>query len=172
MPTFKKARLKAPNGSRITVRYSRFFPPYFKKNGRDRTTLNYITKACCGVYIIRSKQTKKILYVGFSGKDLYKTLYRHFQSWEDPKQYRTTYANKYAYEIMVVLHPNPNIMFMLEQYYIDRLKPRDTMDKSINKKFGFSERPISREDLDFSGAIPRPSRSTAYKPMELSEVPF
>ena len=32
-----------------------------------------------GIYII--KQNDKIVYVGQSGYNLYKTMYRHFQSW-------------------------------------------------------------------------------------------
>ena len=40
-----------------------------------------------GIYII--KQNGKIVYVGQSGYNLYKTMYRHFQSW-DSRQKRAT----------------------------------------------------------------------------------
>lgn len=43
-----------------------------------------------GVYIIRID--KKPVYVGSSLSNVYKTLYRHFQSWPDKKQRRVTYS--------------------------------------------------------------------------------
>jgi len=36
-----------------------------------------------GVYILRSKETKAILYIGMSDFCVYKAFYRHFHFWKD-----------------------------------------------------------------------------------------
>ena len=41
-----------------------------------------------GAYII--KKGKEILYIGFSGTDVIKTMYRHFYTWSD-SQYRAVF---------------------------------------------------------------------------------
>ena len=42
-----------------------------------------------GVYIIY--QDGAPIYVGYSSNNVYKTMYRHFQSWRDKRQTRVTY---------------------------------------------------------------------------------
>lgn len=164
MPKLKKKTIKTPKGRKAVVRVSRWFPPYIKKGKQWRTTLRYITKSTCGVYIIRSKQTKDILYVGYSGQkggQLEKTLYRHFQSWEDKKQRRVTFASKTAYEVMLILHPNCQMNWQLEQYYIQTLKPKQKTRIEI---------PI--EDIPFK-ATPNPLKQAneEWKQLE-EEIPF
>lgn len=41
----------------------------------------------CGVYIIRDKGSKSVLYVGSSKSRLYDTITRHFQSWKRKKNF-------------------------------------------------------------------------------------
>lgn len=47
------------------------------------------TPATPGAYLI--SYGGKIQYVGFSGYNVVKTAYRHFQNWNDPRQYRATF---------------------------------------------------------------------------------
>ncbi|MEO0470874.1 MAG: hypothetical protein AAF206_14700 [Bacteroidota bacterium] len=71
----RRKQIKAPGGKKFVIRQSRWFAPYVRKPGQKRltATLPFITRSNCGVYIIRSKRTKKILYVGHSAKQLQKT---------------------------------------------------------------------------------------------------
>jgi hypothetical protein len=48
--------------------------------------LRGLTKAR-GVYLIRDKRTKSIVYAGSSKNSLYGTLSRHFQSWRRAKKF-------------------------------------------------------------------------------------
>lgn len=67
----------------------KFLPPY-KANGR--TSFPEAQKRT-GVYLI--KKNGVLVYIGFSESDLYKTLYRHFQTWNDTDQpNRISYKNQ------------------------------------------------------------------------------
>jgi hypothetical protein len=108
----------------------KFLPPY-KMGGR--TNFPQIKKRT-GVYLI--KENGKITYVGQSGSDLYKTLYRHFQFWSDreykngraiPAQYRVSYQsrlkrNKYTVR---VIYCTAAQAVKLERYLIKKINPRD-----------------------------------------------
>ncbi|MEM6342532.1 MAG: GIY-YIG nuclease family protein [Bacteroidota bacterium] len=144
----KKKTIKNARKQSLSIRYSAWFSPYLKRKNRKgemvrKTTLPFITKAKCGVYVIRSKRTKKILYVGYSGSQLYKTLYRHFQDWRKSNQYRAEYRNPNQYEVMVILTQSCVNASALEQYYINKLEPRDGIIKLL----------LSPEEIRFSGAI-------------------
>jgi excinuclease UvrABC nuclease subunit len=60
--------------------------PY--KKGTNKCTFDI--RNYPGVYMIYS-DSKELLYVGYSGSDVYKALYRHFQSWNDKRQIRVTF---------------------------------------------------------------------------------
>lgn len=83
------------------MKKSRWFDPYARRN---KTNLRP-AKARSGVYLVRSKpapgQKPKIVYVGMSQTDLYKTISRHFQVWDDPTQQRVTFPQS-GYEIRIV----------------------------------------------------------------------
>jgi hypothetical protein len=102
---------------------SKWFRPYAK----NKLTLpsKYYNKA--GVYIIRSKQTKKPVYVGYSSNNLKRTLYRHFQTHNDRYQQRFVYdKNKYEVKIYRTGSRTAN---RLEKFLIDKLKPKNNKDK-------------------------------------------
>jgi hypothetical protein len=109
---------------------TKFFKPYFKNtNGKDACTLkaNALTDKA-GVYFIRSMRTGKIVYVGHSTTQLHKTIYRHFQEWNDRQQNgrrfeRKTYS-KYGYEVRFIKTTAAQAE-RLERYFIQKLKPRD-----------------------------------------------
>lgn len=71
--------------------------PYRHTKNKLKTTLNCFV-GLSGVYLIYRKkksETKYTLsYIGHSSTNLYKTIYRHFQSWDDPLLYRVTYKNQ------------------------------------------------------------------------------
>lgn len=80
-----------------------------------------------GVYLIKRGNT--LLYVGFSGENVYKTLYRHFQSWYDPKQVRVSYKNNMDGIKARVIYCNKNNAAALERALILKHKPKDNPDK-------------------------------------------
>lgn len=76
-----------------------------------------------GVYVIRSRNNKRVLYVGesHSGR-LRKTLLRHFQAWTG-KTAGVTYGRADV-EVAVIVTP-PGRAVALQDSTICRLKPRD-----------------------------------------------
>jgi len=78
-----------------------------------------------GAYVIRSKRTHEILYVGESHTGrLAKTIKRHFYPWrDDAERVHSTYA-RYAVEIAIRLTP-PNSAVGAQNNLIHRLNPRD-----------------------------------------------
>jgi len=63
-------------------------PPYYYNNGVKHTTFNI--RNVPGVYMIY--KDSELVYVGYSGNNLYRTMYRHFQDWSKSKQYRAIYS--------------------------------------------------------------------------------
>ena len=74
-----------------------------------------------GVYFIKDTQDK-IVYVGYSATNLYKTIYRHFQEWNDKKQRRFVYPRTYKVRIIFT---TPTRAALLEKYLITKMEPRD-----------------------------------------------
>lgn len=88
---------------------------------------NFPDREKSGVYLI--KEGKDIVYIGASGVDVYKTIYRHFQSWKDDKQKRVTYEeklrwNKDRYKVRVI-YCSVIRAGNLEIALISKYKPRD-----------------------------------------------
>lgn len=104
------------------MKKTRFKPPYNKKgNTNFRFTNN---KA--GVYLVKNKDGK-IVYIGMSASNLYKTMYRHFQSWKDSTQIRIVYP-KQGYTVRVVLTTSKRA-YLLERALILKMKPKDNPHK-------------------------------------------
>ena len=116
----------------------KFFPPY-QRNGRT-TFPNTQNKS--GVYII--KEAGKIVYVGSSQKNLYKTMYRHFEKWHHRSQPVITYVNNMQngnYTIRVILCTGPQAS-KLERALIIRHQPRDNEQKFESYKLTFPDHSI------------------------------
>ncbi|MBC8051867.1 MAG: GIY-YIG nuclease family protein [Sphingobacteriaceae bacterium] len=140
----------------------KFQPPY-KPNGR--TNFPEMQKRS-GVYLI--KENGKLTYVGYSGTDLYKTVYRHFQYWSPreykngraiPAQYRVTYKNKlktHSYTVRII-YCTPGQAQRLEKLLIKKHKPRDNDFKYDSYELDFND---NRTYQIYQDTIP------------LSEVPF
>lgn len=104
----------------------RFRRPY-RKDGRTNFP---DAKGRKGVYII--KVDGKITYIGHSGSDLYRTMYRHFQSWTDPTQRRVTYKGRVSRDrisVRVAYTNTARQAATLERALILKYKPRDNPDK-------------------------------------------
>lgn len=103
----------------------KFLPPYDEKG---KCTFR-AAKERPGVYII--KEDSKIVYVGKSGYNLYKTMYRHFQSWHHSQQDVVSYKNRlsrHRYTVRVV-YTTANQANALEEALILKYKPRDNDQK-------------------------------------------
>jgi len=113
----------------------RFIPPY-KSNNR---TAFPQTKQRAGVYII--KENNKIVYIGHSQGNLYKTLYRHFQAWNHKSQEVITYQSrlkKHKYTVRVIFTTAPQAI-RLERYLVIKYRPRDNDLKYENYQLNFHD---------------------------------
>ena len=119
----------------MKIKSTKFFKPY--KN--DKCTFSFL-KGHFGVYLIKKSGTDKISYIGFSNSDLYKTMYRHFQKWNDKTQFRAVY-NKDTHEVRVMLCKTKKEVERLEKYLIQKLKP-------IDNKVNYSTEPPQNLDAE------------------------
>jgi excinuclease UvrABC nuclease subunit len=79
-----------------------------------------------GVYLIRRKESKEIIYIGMSKSNAYKALYRHFETWND-RQYRVTYQDRDQYEVRIILTTYCQAV-ALERKLIKKYKPKDNRE--------------------------------------------
>ena len=124
------------------MRKTKWKPPY-NKEGKT----NYPDRKKSGVYLIKQKSTGSIRYVGFSGSDLYKTMYRHFQKWDHPTQPVVTYANKPKQDFLVrVVYCTPKQAATLEELLIIKYKPLDNPQKLelIASKSAYQEQVLEK----------------------------
>lgn len=91
----------------------------YQANGR--TTFGIRGKP--GVYLIY--KAGEVVYVGYSGTNLYKAMYRHFQRWNDPNQNRVTYSDLSNITVRVVYTNNSYRAERLEKALINRYQPPD-----------------------------------------------
>jgi len=100
----------------------KFLPPY--RPGGKTTFPD--SKKRTGVYLI--KENGKLVYIGYSASDLYKTMYRHFQEWNDrTQQIRITYYNKlktHTYTVRIIYCTTKQAA-RLEGALILKYQPRD-----------------------------------------------
>lgn len=123
----------------------KFHPPY-KPNGRTNFPE---TQKRTGVYLI--KENGKLTYIGFSGTDLYKTLYRHFQFWSEkeyrggkvvPAQYRVSYQSRMKrnrYTVRVVFCTAAQAE-RLEKALIKKHNPRDNALKYEQYQLSYQDK--------------------------------
>lgn len=124
----------------------KFLAPY-KKSGK--TTFR-ATFQRAGVYLI--KENNRLVYVGMSAKNLYRTLYRHFEKWHHSNQEVVTYVSKLKrnnYTVRVVLC-TPSQADRLERALIIKHQPRDNENKYTQYKLTLAD----DKALDSYYAIP------------------
>jgi excinuclease UvrABC nuclease subunit len=132
------------------IRYRRF-KIYEKKSKTNIPELQNKS----GVYMIYKDGIKNPVYIGYSGSNIYKTLTRHFQSWNDNKQVRVTYPQNGKYSVSIVIC-TPQQAERLERYLIKKYKPVDNPNKLIDI-------PITKWDEN---------AYEAFGNTEISDVPF
>lgn len=109
-----------------------------------------------GVYII--KKDGVIVYVGQSGYNLYKTMYRHFQSW-DTAQTRATYqakGNKRKNIKVRVIYCTPQQAERLERVLCKKYNPKDMKYKYAQLDLDFNDKRVAK----------------TYKDTKFDDVPF
>ncbi len=158
-------KLLQPAASIGRLKKSRFIPVYKEIPSGSRNGKTNITwaRGRKGVYII--KENNRIVYVGSSESDLYKTAMRHFQEWNDREQPgRITYRNrlrKNKYTIRIVEVSPKSRIRLLEAKLIERHNPRDNFnpepipeaqeekaDEALEEYFRWAEK-IEKEGLPF-----------------------
>ncbi len=102
----------------------RFVRPYLP-TGKTR----FPERNKSGVYLI--SENSKVVYVGFSESDLYKTMYRHFQVWNHTGQFVVSYADflkTKEYKVRIV-YCTAKQAAELEKALILKHRPRDNWNK-------------------------------------------
>lgn len=88
-----------------------------------------------GAYVIRSKSTRRTLYVGESHTgNLAKTIKRHFYPWRDDPERRHNVYDRHAVDVAVRLTP-PTTAVGAQDNLIRRLEPRDNGYMPVENPF-------------------------------------
>ena len=103
------------------MKKTRLTPPY-----NDNGKTNFKLKKS-GVYLIYKNDILR--YVGFSKNNVYKAMYRHFQSWNDRTQQRVVYNNLKGIKVRVIYTNTPKQAYDLEKACIIKLKPKDNIQQ-------------------------------------------
>jgi len=130
---------------RTKTRYRKAFKANGKKNLTD-------SKDKIGVYLIKINGVLR--YVGYSGYNLYATLYRHFYAWNDPTQIRVTYEDlKDHADIKVrIVYTNTEAQAQrLERALLLHYEPIDNPHKIEAAKLSAQELNQVTEDLNWYG---------------------
>jgi hypothetical protein len=106
------------------MKVSRAKPAY--KNNRP----SFKTRRRPGVYMIYVNGVLR--YVGFSTYDVYKTMYRHFQSWQDSTQVRIIYPRHPEVKIRVIYTNTPKQAATLERALRIKYQPTDNPQQLID----------------------------------------
>lgn len=81
-----------------------------------------------GAYIIVSRRTNEIKYIGQSGYNVIKTMIRHFQNWDDPRQKRFVYS-RFHVKVRVIETKTARRAALLEEILIKKYEPVDNLQK-------------------------------------------
>ena len=117
-------------------------PPYkFHQRGRDSTQFNL--KFVSGVYLIYEKG--KVVYIGASDFNLYKSLYRHFEQWNDNRGWKHLTFDKDKV-LVEVIYCNPENSRLLADELILKYKPIYNKYRESNiVSFDFDKREILKK---------------------------
>jgi len=118
-----------------------------------------------GVYFIKEKSSGKIVYVGSSVGSLKKTIYRHFQIWNDRqpsnnRQFERMTYPKEGYSIRVI-YCTAGQAIHAEKYFIRKLQPRDNPIKYNNLTRG-----------EASKAHEVAEKMNEVQPIDVIDLPF
>lgn len=74
-----------------------------------------------GVYFIKDNNGT-IIYIGYASENLYRTVFRHFTTWNDKQAERFVYPHSYKVRIVFTTQKRAQL---LEKYLIIKKNPRD-----------------------------------------------
>ena len=148
--------------SKIASAKTRFFSPYKTADGKTKTNIPGLRSSDKqnGVYIIKKVSTDAVIYVGFSKGNLYKTIFRHFEDWNDKQRERITYK-KTGFLVRVIYCKTATQASILEKRLIDKYKPKD--NTIMYELAGLSLAQMAKADELYK---------TALNLNKLDEVPF
>ncbi len=126
----------AEGGDRVTCAYHDM-----GGEGDPYPLLLRVLTTACGVYAIRDKATKKILYVGSSKNTLYSTATRHFQSWKRRNNWHSGKGGGKSHdpgvvykrariEMMIEVLPKGSDYLKREAELIHKLSPADNLTRN------------------------------------------
>jgi excinuclease UvrABC nuclease subunit len=123
-------------------------------NPEGRT--NFPRRGLPGVYLIYDGEVP--VYIGH-GKDVYKPLYRHFQSWTDSTQVRVTY---------------PKTGYLVRVVYVKTLTIAQKLEKALILKYGPRDNPYKFEQYSLTADLDRLATSAENAPWMPTneETPF
>lgn len=137
------------------LKQSKWNEPY---NGK-KTTLKKELSQAPGVYLIKSKKTGAIKYVGYSSNNLKRTLYRHFQQHNDTQQERFIFdRNKHLIRVIGTTETRAPL---LEKYLIAKYKPKANRNKYSKTK-----------PKDFKEDLKQAKEWKAYFGNNIQDTPF
>lgn len=113
--TKRKFTMRIPARAKITP----WIKPYH--NGRPAFIQPAPTP---GLYVIRNR-ARRVVYVGYSGYNVKKTAYRHFQDWDEANHHHATYDRDAGFTIRFLLGVPNNRIHDLERHLVHHLKPKD-----------------------------------------------
>ncbi len=150
----------------IPLTLSQWFAPY---NARNKTNFSKITSEKFGVYFIREKQSKEVVYIGYSKNNLYKALYRHYQYYKDSGyQIRNNYERDET-EVMIATTSKANA-YRLERHFILEYNPRDTTHRY--KDYQNEEKTQTIPDIETIDDWEESERDPMPKEIAEEDLPF
>jgi len=123
------------------MKKTKLIEPYYLHSVTKTKKTVFNKRNLIGVYEIW--KNGELRYVGVSTTDLYKTMYRHFQSWDVTTQTRVQYKQLAGIKVRVVYCNTPTQALNLEKALIIKKKPKDnphqyriwTTDDAENKAY-------------------------------------
>ena len=147
-------------------------PTYGEKYGRTSEAFRKLRNKR-GVY--RIFENKRLVYVGSSNSDIYKTILRKFQMWNDKRQsggrlYYNAKENEYKVEAFIMPYASADKLLDTEYHYIQKSKPRDNKPDSYsfyNRKDLYEPEKIEAEIKE----APKIEQKELEK-IDYSQIPF
>ena len=122
----------------------RLVKPYKEVKGVKHTTCNL--RNVGGVYIVYDLYGK-VKYIGMSGNNLYRTMYRHFQEWRASDQIRITY-NPDKVKVAVTYCTDEEKIYKLEKALIIRYRDKFKLDNPNQYREKKKDEPYVRGILE------------------------
>lgn len=125
---------------------TKFFAPFNEKNKPSLKILN--KKFSSGVYYIKERASNRIVYIGLSQNNLYRTIYRHFYYWRQRNWY-----SKDEYLIKIIF-TTPAQAIKLEKFLILKYKKLGQADDNyLNYSLDLTDAEKSSAKMDLSNPI-------------------